>query len=344
MIRKIIIKAAVLNKINHDLEIKNIYHDGLITENQALVKLFYTGICGSQIGEMKGIKGRDKYLPHLLGHEATGRIVKISSKNKILKKNDKVILHWQKNLGKNSKTPIYFDKKNKKVNAGWVTTFNNYAVISNNRLTKLPKTISLKEGVLFGCALTTAFGAIFKDSKINLKKKNKILITGGGMIGQSILFFLFSENQHISLLEKNKKKINFIKKTYPYVKIIKNLNQDFNNYFNYIYETTGVEKVIEKSYKSITLSGKLLLIGVPDSKKKIKINTLEINYGKKIIGSYGGGVIPNKDIKKIIFYLRKRKANYKNLYDKIYNFKDINIIIKKLISGKIIKKPIVKLY
>lgn len=343
MRKKIAIKAAVLNKTNQDLKIKTIFHDGLISKNQALVKLYYTGVCGSQIGEIEGIKGKDKYLPHLLGHEATGKVIKISSKNDLIKKNDYVILHWQKNYGKNSKTPIYFDKNNKKVNAGWVTTFNNYAIVSVNRLTKLPKNISLQEGVLFGCSLTTAYGTIFKDSQIKLKRKNKILITGGGMIGQSILFFLFSENQEISIIEKNQKKISFIKKTYPMVKIINSLDKNFYNYFDYIYETTGENKLIEKSYKSIKLSGKLLLIGVPNQNKKIKINTLEINYGKKIIGSYGGGVVPNKDIIKIIDYLGKRKAKYKNLYDKIYNFKNLNSIIKKLINGKIIKKPIVKL-
>ena len=97
-----------------------------MSENQVLVKLFYTGICGSQIGEIKGVKGKDRYLPHLLGHEATGKIIKVSSNTKNLKKNDKVILHWQKNPGKNSKTPIYFDKHNLRINAVAVTTFNNY--------------------------------------------------------------------------------------------------------------------------------------------------------------------------------------------------------------------------
>ena len=188
--KKIEIKAAVLNNINQNLELKKIYHDGNLSKNQVLVKIVYTGICGSQIGEITGVKGKDKYLPHLLGHEATGNIIDISPQIKNLKKRDKVILHWQRNRGIDSKTPIYNDNKNKKINAGWVTTFNNYAVVSKNRLTKLPRKISLKYGVLFGCALTTAYGTVFKDSKINLTKKNKILITGGGMLGQSILFLI----------------------------------------------------------------------------------------------------------------------------------------------------------
>ncbi len=336
------IKAAVLNKINNDLELKNIFHDGKIFKNQVLVKLLYTGICGSQLGEIKGIKGHDRFLPHLLGHEATGKIIKISSDDKEFKVNDKVILHWQKNFGKNSKTPSYYDTNQKKINAGWVTTFNNYAVVSKNRITKLPKKISLKDGVLFGCAITTSYGAIFKDAKVNLKKKNKILVTGAGMIGQSILIFLDNKNQDISVLEKNLKKKRIIKNTYPGLKIINKIGKKYKNSFNFIFETTGVKKVIEKSYDSIKLNGKLILIGVPDSKDKIRINTLGINYGKKIIGSYGGGINPKNDISKIINHCKKEKIKLKNLYDRVYKFKKINSIIRKLISGKIVKKPILK--
>ena len=32
---------------------------------QVLVKIDISGICGSQLGEISGAKGRDKYLPHL---------------------------------------------------------------------------------------------------------------------------------------------------------------------------------------------------------------------------------------------------------------------------------------
>ena len=32
-------------------------------------------MCGSQLGEIDGVKGKDKYLPHLLGHEAVGEVI-----------------------------------------------------------------------------------------------------------------------------------------------------------------------------------------------------------------------------------------------------------------------------
>ena len=96
MHKKIKIKAAVLEEINKKLIIKNVYHKNDLRNNQILVKIKYSGICGSQLGEVNGIKGKDKFLPHLLGHEATGIIEETAKNVKNFKKNDKVILHWQK--------------------------------------------------------------------------------------------------------------------------------------------------------------------------------------------------------------------------------------------------------
>ncbi len=343
MKNNISIKAAILEKNNSKLSIKRIFHKNTLTKNQVLVKIFYTGICGSQIGEIMGIKGKDKYLPHLLGHEATGEILEVAKNITDLKKKDKVILHWQKNSKNDSYNPKYFDEKNNRINAGWVTTFNNFAIVSKNRLTKLPKKIGIKEGVLFGCALTTSYGAVFNDSKIDMKIKNKILINGFGMIGQSILSLLNNNNQNITVLENNIYKIKLMKKNFPGVHHIKNFKKIGNYKFDIIYETTGKSGIIERSYDLIKSTGKLILIGVPSHNSKIKINTLGINYGKKIIGSYGGNVKPKKDLSKIIKYINNKKIKLNTLISGPYKFRDINKIIKEIQNGKIIKKPLLKL-
>ena len=40
------------------------------------------------------------------------------------------------------------------------------AVVSENRVTVIPKTFNLKEATLFGCSLTTAFGGVNNDANI----------------------------------------------------------------------------------------------------------------------------------------------------------------------------------
>ena len=79
--------------------------------------MYYSGICGSQIGEINGVKGKDNFLPHLLGHEGTGIIIDKNKSVKKFKKGDKVILHWQKSEGCDAHSPAYFMGK-KKINAG----------------------------------------------------------------------------------------------------------------------------------------------------------------------------------------------------------------------------------
>ena len=73
--KDLIFKAAILTKLKKKLLISNIKFNQNLTRGQVLVKMYYSGICGSQIGEINGVKGKDNFLPHLLGHEGTGIII-----------------------------------------------------------------------------------------------------------------------------------------------------------------------------------------------------------------------------------------------------------------------------
>ena len=70
-----------------------------------------------------------------------------------------------------------FDKK---INAGWVTTFNKLAVISENRCTAIPESISNDEASLFGCAVTTVLG-LLKIMR-NLEWENQLLFWEQGVL------------------------------------------------------------------------------------------------------------------------------------------------------------------
>ena len=63
------IKAAVLFEKEHNPQIVELDLPELMF-GQVLVKVIYSGVCRSQIMEVKGLRGEDVWLPHLLGHEA----------------------------------------------------------------------------------------------------------------------------------------------------------------------------------------------------------------------------------------------------------------------------------
>ena len=344
------LKAAVLFKQKKPLKVVNINFDQKLKKGQILIKVLYSGICGSQIGEISGVKGEDKFLPHLFGHEGTGIVVEKNESVKKFKIGDRVILHWKKGSGLNSGTPKYSYNK-RIINAGWVTTFNNYAVVSENRITKIPKGISMKEGVVFGCALTTSYGVLYNDAK--LKKKDELLILGTGNLGLSMICFAkIIGCKKIVAVDLNYKKLSLAKKFGAHKTILYKNNKYFLNQIkiffkekmpNKIIENTGNTKMIENAYNILNKKGKLVLVGVPNFKEKIKINTLPLHLGKTMIGSFGGGINPSKDIKKIN-HLLKKKINIKKLLGKTYSLSKINFAINQLANGKEILKPLIKLY
>ena len=81
----IFFKAAVLEKTNSALKIKNLKAPEL-KKGQVLVKVLFSGVCRSQLMEIEGKRGRDKWLPHCLGHEGSGVVESIGPKVTKVKK------------------------------------------------------------------------------------------------------------------------------------------------------------------------------------------------------------------------------------------------------------------
>ena len=93
-----IFKAAVLIK-NKKIKILELIKPKL-KPYQLYVKIKYSSICHTQLQEINGQRGSDKFLPHCLGHEGIGEIKEIHKSVKNLKVGDLVCLSWIKNSGK----------------------------------------------------------------------------------------------------------------------------------------------------------------------------------------------------------------------------------------------------
>src|SRR5207302_11133723 len=177
-------RAAILARSREPLLVDEIGFPAALDAGQVLVKVLHTTICGAQINEIDAVKGPDKFLHHLLGHEASARVLEIGPGVTQVKPGDTVVLHWRPSRGIASRTPAY-RSRGAHLNAGWVTTFNDYAVVSENRMTPIPADFDLKVAPLFGCAVTTAAGAVNNDAK--LKTGDSGVIFGVGGVGLSLV-------------------------------------------------------------------------------------------------------------------------------------------------------------
>src|ERR1700720_3765 len=179
-------RAAVLEQSRQPLVVDEIALPDVLDAGQVLVKVLYTTICGAQINEIDAVKGPDKFLPHLLGHEASAQVIEIGPGVTSVKPGDTVVLHWRPSQGIQSRPGAYM-WGTRKLNAGWVTTFNDHAIVSENRMTVIPADFDLKVAPLFGCAVTTAAGVVNNDAE--LKIGESVAIFGVGGVGLNVVQF-----------------------------------------------------------------------------------------------------------------------------------------------------------
>ena len=129
-------KAAILEQIDAPLSVREVE----LTElkfGQVLVKVLVSGLCGAQLHEIKGHKGNAKFLPHLMGHEGCGIVEEIGLGVTTVEPGDKVVMHWRPGSGIESPFPNYV-LDGKTISSGKVTTLNEYSIVSENRITKIP--------------------------------------------------------------------------------------------------------------------------------------------------------------------------------------------------------------
>jgi len=331
-------KSAILIENEKPLIIADVDLPAKLKFGQVLVKICYSGICGAQIGEIDAVKGPDKYLPHLLGHEGSGIVEKIGEGVTTVKPNDHVVLHWRKSAGIESSSAKY-SWNGKEVNAGRVTTFSEKAIISENRLTTIPSNFDMRLASLFGCSVLTAFGVVNNDAKIKIGQS--VLIFGVGGVGLNVAQAASMVSAYpIVGIDVYKHKIDMGKKfglTHGITTSSSNLNNEIYDIIgdkgaDIIIETTGSPKVIEHAYELTASDGKTILVGVPND--KISIYSLPLHFKKILKGSHGGDAIPDIDIPRYIRLINQKKMTLENIITHEFNLTEINRAIDLFRSGK----------
>jgi S-(hydroxymethyl)glutathione dehydrogenase/alcohol dehydrogenase len=340
-------KAAVLYSLNQPLSIIELEIPPL-KRGQVLVKILYSGICRSQLMEIQGKRGFDKWLPHLLGHEGVGIVIAAGEGVTKLSLGDEVIIGWIEGLGIVSEPPNY-DYHGVKINSGLVSTFSKYSIVSENRLVVKPKGLDTKSAVLFGCALPTGAGMVLNQAKPN--QDNSVIVLGLGMVGFSALIMLKAlAIKNIIVIDALDWKLQEAKKLVDCTTINlgeKNLSLSLKsqipNGADVCIESAGDVKSIECGFSLINKrNGKLIFASHPNTGDLIRIDPHELISGKMIFGSWGGSVAPDRDIPIIFNHIKKLGLSLERFISKEYSLNDINQAIDDMKNGKVLR-PIINM-
>jgi S-(hydroxymethyl)glutathione dehydrogenase / alcohol dehydrogenase len=334
--------AAILYQINEPLVVKEIEMPKLLP-GQVKVKVFFSGVCRSQLMEARGGRGDDPWLPHLLGHEGSGEVIEIGEGVKKIKIGDKVILGWIRGEGAEAPGAKYMHE-GQVINSGRVTTFCTHTIVSENRLVKLPANLPMDVAVLFGCAVLTGAGMVFNELKPSAHES--IVVIGMGGIGLSALMALVSlKCKQIIAIDISDEKLE-LAKSFGATDTINSTTQDVKKRIELLtrngadgcIESAGKVETIELGFSLIKKGGgRMYFASHPPDGQHIKIKPHELISGKKIFGSWGGACYPDKDIPHLAESFFSGDMALEGLITKRYSLNQINEALDDLQDGKVFR-------
>lgn len=306
---------------------------------QVLVEIKYSGVCHTQILEARGHRGEDKFLPHCLGHEGSGIVLEVGPKVEKVKPGNAVILSWMKGSGANVPATQY-DWNGKKVNAGAITTFSKYSVISENRLTPIPNDFPMKEAALLGCAIPTGLGAVINTAQP--KPGQSLAVFGCGGIGLCAIkgaslmgcFPIYAIDLIQEKLELAKKMgathlINASKEDVLGV-LPKTLDHSI--------EASGSPIAMNQALQAVRMQGgSAVIVGNAQYGKPLSIDPLQFNLGKKLLGTWGGDNDPDVHFPRYCNLIRHGKIDITPFIEKVYSLSQIDGALEDLEKGRVIR-------
>ena len=300
-----------------------------LIEGESIIKVFASGICGSDMHAYHG-KDERRIPPLILGHEISGVI----NEGKEIGK--KVVLNPLITCGScnycsngrehlcNKRIILGMNKPIKRQGG-----FAEYVSIPDKNIYELPKNLNMKEApIAEPCAVALHAVELGQNALDKEIKDTKALVIGAGAIGLlcGLILSKINKCKEIVIVEPNDKRL---KESLKYLDAdgFKPDNKNIlNDNFDIVFDTVGLETTRQQAIQSIKPGGVIIHIGLtqPSGSFNFRKTTLqEITF----IGTY---CYTNKDFEKTLNILNNNEIGslkwieYRELKEGSSAFKEIH--------------------
>ncbi|WP_162815737.1 Zn-dependent alcohol dehydrogenase [Microvirga aerophila] len=355
-------KAAVLHAYNEDMVIQDVAIADP-KDREVLVRIAATGVCHSDLSASKG-KSRAK-LPLILGHEASGVVERVGSAVSKVRVGDRVILSWAPNCGQcfycQKRFPTLCDVYGFAAGRGglWdgtsrleaqsgsihhyscVSSFAEYAVVPETGCLPIGEDVPFEVAALVGCAVTTGFGAVVNDARV--EPGDTVGVIGVGGVGiNAIQAAALSGAEMIVAIDINGDKEGVARSfgathflnpnTCDVTDAIKSLNRGRGA--DSVIECTGRPTAISAAYDCIRPGGIVVSVGIAGREEMVALPASTLpNTQKRVAGSNYGGGIPERDFDRILGLYRAGKFDIDRQIGKRIALEQINDAFRWLEQG-----------
>jgi S-(hydroxymethyl)glutathione dehydrogenase/alcohol dehydrogenase len=338
-------EAAILVELGRPLVVDQLEVPPL-QSGQVLVDLAYSGVCHTQLLEARGHRGADRFLPHLLGHEGSGRVRAVGAGVAKVKPGDAVVVSWMKGSGGECVGTRY-QWRDKAVNAGPATTFGRMSVVSENRLTPIPDGLGMREAALLGCAVATGLGAAINVAQV--RPGQSVVVFGAGGIGLSAIAgaaaagatTIVAVDMHPARLELARV-MGASDTIVPSADgVLVALRDRLPGGADVAIEASGRPAVMADALASVRAQGgAAVIVGNARHGEMLQIDPRELNQGKRLLGTWGGDNVPDRDFPRYAGLVLAGRVRLDGLIDTMYSLEHINEALADLEAGRVARPMI----
>ncbi len=331
--------AALLVETGKPLELAQIETPQL-KPGQVLVQVDLSGVCHTQILEARGHRGPDPYVPHCLGHEGVGTVLELGAGVTKVAVGDHVILSWIKGSGADVPGSVY-DWDGRKVNAGAITTFMRQAVISENRLTRIPAGLPLEQAALLGCAAPTGLGVVMNTAAP--RPGQSLAVLGAGGIGLcAVAGAAASGCLPVIAIDVNPDKLELAKRlgaTHVLAadeNTAKAVNEICPGGVDFAIEATGNPQVMNLALNLVRNQGGVaVVVGNAHAGQLLSLDPKLFNLGRSLKGTWGGDSQPDRDYPRYARLMAAGRLDLSPLLGRTYALGQINQALDDLEAGRV---------
>jgi len=305
-----------------------------ISSNEALIKIKYAGICGTDLHIFNGLHPRAK-APLVMGHEISGIIEELNTARKDIKIGDRVVINPLISCGyclPCREGNAYLCPNLKLVGIDQNGGFEEYVKAKDDKLYRIPNSLPLDLAAL---AEPVAV-AVHAVRKSKLLVGDKVVVMGGGPIGQLIaLICRINGASSIVLSEIKSERLNFAKKmelitaSSKEETIRKIMEMTKGEGADIVYEAVGIQATYNYITELVKVGGKIITVGAAN--KPIALNMWKVYFGElNLIGIH---VYTPKDIEIGIELLNNYPKIFRPFISKIIGLKDLQTELKGLTDG-----------
>ncbi len=334
-------EAAVLFELNTPL--RQVALDlPELKPGQVLVEMAYSGVCHTQLHEVRGRRGPDRFLPHTLGHEGSGVVRALGPQVSKVRPGDRVVLTWIKGHGADVPSTTYHEGT-AAINSGALSTFMRHTITCENRIVPLPPEMPLREAALLGCALPTGAGVVLNTAAV--PGGASLAIFGVGGIGLSALLAARLREARlliaVDVVEQKLAEARRLGATHAVnarerdaVAAILELTEGRG--VDYAIEAAGRRETMEAAFRCVRDQGGLcILAGNLPHGEQISINPVDLIRGKRIVGTWGGETRPDDDLPRYAQWYLEGRLPLAELITREYRLDEINTALDDMERGRL---------